>query len=154
MRRFLLLFALAVAPACARHVASPTVSPTVATPSNAVYPGAEWARVTSPESVGWSTAGLDSVRSALAKLSSTGFMAVVGGRVLMDYGDLDTLSYLASVRKSILSMLYGNYVASGRVNLESTLAELGIDDIGGLLPQEKEATVRDLLTARSGVFHE
>jgi CubicO group peptidase (beta-lactamase class C family) len=58
------------------------------------------------------------------------------------------------VRKSILSMLYGNYVASGKVRLDKTLAELGIDDHGGLSATEKEATIRDLITARSGVYHE
>ena len=36
-------------------------------------------------------------------------MAVVGGRVLMEHGDVRAVSYLASVRKSILAMLYGNY---------------------------------------------
>jgi CubicO group peptidase (beta-lactamase class C family) len=41
------------------------------------------------------------------------------------------VSYLASVRKSILAMLYGNYVASGKVRLNQTLAEIGIDDLGG-----------------------
>lgn len=118
-----------------------------------IYPGANWTR-TSPEAAGYSRAGLDSVRALLSQGASTGFMAVAGGRVLMEYGDLDTLSYLASVRKSILAMLYGNYVASGKVNLNKTLAELGIDDIGGLTPSEREATIRDLLTARSGVYHE
>ena len=51
-------------------------------------------------------------------------------------------------------MLYGNYVESGTVKLDKTLAQLRIDDIGGLLPSEKEATIRDLLTACSGVYHE
>jgi CubicO group peptidase (beta-lactamase class C family) len=119
-----------------------------------IYPGADWTRVPSVEEAGYSRAGLDSVRALLASGPSTGFMAVVGGRVLMEYGDLDTLSYLASVRKSILAMLYGNYVASGKVQLDKSLAQLGIDDVGGLLPSEKEATIRDLLTARSGVYHE
>jgi CubicO group peptidase (beta-lactamase class C family) len=119
-----------------------------------IYPRAEWTRVPSPASVGYSQAGLDSVRALLASGASSGFMAVVGGRVLMEYGDLDTLSYLASVRKSILAMLYGNYVASGKVKLDKTLAQLGIDDIGGLTASEKQATIRDLLTARSGVYHE
>ena len=118
-----------------------------------IYPGANWTR-TSAADAGYSQAGLDSVRALLAQGASTGFMAVADGRVLMEYGDLDTLSYLASVRKSILAMLYGNYVASGKVNLDKTLAQLGIDDVGGLLPSEKEATIRDLLTARSGVYHE
>lgn len=119
-----------------------------------IYPRAEWTHVPSAASVGYSQAGLDSVRALLASGASTGFMAVVGGRVLMEYGDLDTLSYLASVRKSILAMLYGNYVASGRIHLDKTLAGLGIDDIGGLTAAEKQATIRDLLTARSGVYHE
>lgn len=118
-----------------------------------VYPGADWERIADPASVGWSREGLEAVRAELAKLPSTGFVAVVGGRVLMEYGDVRTLSYLASVRKSILSMLYGNYVASGKVRLDRTLAELGIDDHGGLTEAEKRATVRNLLTARSGVYH-
>lgn len=137
-----------------RTTASRTAVSNAAPASPAVYPGATWDTVASPEAVGWSRAGLDSVRAALSQLPSTGFVAVVGGKVLMQYGNVDTLSYLASVRKSILSMLYGNYVASGKVNLDLTLAQLGMDDIGGLLPQEREATVRDLISARSGVYHE
>src|SRR5688500_14097859 len=73
-----------------------------------IYPGTEWTRVSSAAAAGYSQAGLDSVRALLASGASTGFMAVADGRVLMEYGDLDTLSYLASVRKSILAMLYGN----------------------------------------------
>jgi CubicO group peptidase (beta-lactamase class C family) len=50
-------------------------------------------------------------------------------------------------------MLYGNYVAGGKIRLDKTLAQLGIDDLGGLSDQEKQATVADLLAARSGVYH-
>ena len=119
-----------------------------------VYPGAEWERIAKPESAGYSPAGLEAVRAKLSTLPSTALMAVVGGRVLFEYGDVRTISYLASVRKSVLAMLYGNYVANGTVRLDKTLADLGIDDVGGLTDAEKEATVRDLLTARSGVYHE
>ena len=124
------------------------------TAAQAVFPTADWERLERPESVGWTAADLDSVRARLSQLSTTGFMAIVGGRVLMEYGDVEVVSYLASVRKSILAMLYGNYVASGKVHLGKTLAEMGIDEIGGLTAEEKEATIRDLLTARSGVYHE
>jgi len=79
---------------------------------------------------------------------------VVGGRVLWDYGDQQFVSYLASVRKSILAMMFGKPVASGAIKLDSTLADLGIDDVGGLLPSEAKATVADLLAARSGVYHD
>jgi CubicO group peptidase (beta-lactamase class C family) len=120
----------------------------------AVYPDTGWARVDRAESMGWSSAGLQRVEEKLAGMSTTALMAVVGGRVLMDYGDVQTVSYLASVRKSVLSMLYGIYVERGVIDLEKTLAELGIDDIGGLTDAEKQARVKHLLAARSGVYHE
>jgi CubicO group peptidase (beta-lactamase class C family) len=44
-------------------------------------------------------------------------------------------------------------VASGKIRLDKTLADLKIDDIGGLSDAEKQATVADLLGARSGVYH-
>jgi CubicO group peptidase (beta-lactamase class C family) len=50
-------------------------------------------------------------------------------------------------------MLYGFWVENGTIDLETTLSELGIDDIGGLLPDEKRATIEHLITARSGVYH-
>ena len=97
--------------------------------------------------------GVDSVRAVLSTKETTGFVAIVGGRKLMTYGNIDTVTYIASARKSILSMLFGKYVRNGTVDLNKSLADLGMDDIGGLTDQEKQATVKDLITARSGVFH-
>ena len=150
LRAILLLVALGTA--CTPRPVQQTV-PGSAVENRAVYPAVEWERLEKPEAAGWTEADLDAVRARLKALPTSGFMAVVGGRVLMDYGDVKVVSYLASVRKSILAMLYGNYVASGKVRLDRTLAEIGIDDIGGLTAEEKQATVRDLLTARSGVYH-
>jgi CubicO group peptidase (beta-lactamase class C family) len=106
-----------------------------------------------PETVGWSSEGLEKVRQKLATTATTGMVAVVGGRVIFEYGDLQRISYLASVRKSVLSMLYGIYQERGKVDLNRTLGDLGIDDIGGLTPEEKKATVKNLITARSGIYH-
>ncbi|CAN5802535.1 hypothetical protein BH23GEM9_BH23GEM9_16740 [soil metagenome] len=64
------------------------------------------------------------------------------------------VSYLASVRKSVLSMLIGIYRERGAIDLNRTLAQIGIDDLGGLTDAEKQATVLDLITARSGIYHE
>lgn len=118
-----------------------------------VYPGAEWVRWASPAEAGYSAAALDSVTAFTSTLNTTAAMAVAGGRVLWSYGPVDTVSYLASVRKSILAMMYGNYVADGTVDLERTLEDLGMDDIQGLLSNERRATVRHLATARSGIYH-
>lgn len=117
------------------------------------YPGVEWERIETPECAGWSSQALERVRHRLSGMATTGFMAVVGGRSLMEYGDVEAVSYLASVRKSILSMLYGIYVERGRIRLDRTLGDLGIDDHEPLTEQEKMATVRHLLMARSGIYH-
>lgn len=61
---------------------------------------------------------------------------------------------LASVRKSLLGALYGIAIAEKRIDPSATLAQLGIDDLQPALTEvEKQATVRDLLRARSGVYH-
>jgi CubicO group peptidase (beta-lactamase class C family) len=148
----LALALVAATSGCAPRVESPARTATVASTS-AVFPIPSWTRIDDPESAGWSKAGLDSVRARLGTLSTTGFMAIAGGRVLLEHGDVRVVSYLASVRKSVLSMLFGIAVANGAVNLDRTLAQIGIDDIGGLTPAEREATTRDLLSARSGVYH-
>jgi CubicO group peptidase (beta-lactamase class C family) len=136
--------------ACARSTPPASHPPRAAV---SVFPAAEWDVIADPASAGWQQADLDAVRARLEQLPTTGFLAIAGGRVLLSYGDVQAVSYLASVRKSILAMLFGNYVASGKVSLDKTLAEIGIDDIGGLTPDEKTATIRNLLTARSGIYH-
>jgi CubicO group peptidase (beta-lactamase class C family) len=118
-----------------------------------VYPGAVWTSHADPRAVGYDPAGLKKVEARLRGMKTTGLMVVVGGQVLFQYGDVEKLSYLASVRKSVLAMLYGKYVAEGSLRLGATLQELGLDELDGLLPVERKATVEHLLTARSGIYH-
>lgn len=118
-----------------------------------VFPGTDWERVEKPESVGFSLARLAALRGWLQSLDTTAMMVVVGGRALFEYGDLTYLSYLASVRKSVLAILYGKYVENGTISLEQTLGAIGLTDVGGLLPVELEATLEHLITARSGIYH-
>ena len=123
---------------------------------SAAYPGEEWEYVRSDalEAYGWSASGLRGASEFIRDSSNTtGLIVVDRGRVVFEFGDVAELSYLASVRKSVLAMLYGKYVENGTIDLEKTLADLGIDDVGGLLDIEKRATIHDLITARSGVYH-
>lgn len=76
----------------------------------------------------------------------------VHGKVIFEYGDLHLVSVVASVRKSILAMLYGKYVFDGTIDLNKTVKELGLDDVRKFLPIEKSATLEQLLTARSGIY--
>ena len=107
-RRLVYAVLLAAAAAACSTASRPVFQPPAALAAARVYPAAEWDSIADPRSVGWRPATLDSVRARLSTMATTGFMAVVGGRVLMSYGDVDTVSYLASVRKSVLSMLMGN----------------------------------------------
>jgi CubicO group peptidase (beta-lactamase class C family) len=119
----------------------------------AVFPGKEWERVEKSESVGYSSARLQALRGWLQSLDTTAMMVSVGGRSLFEYGDLTHQSYLASVRKSVLAILYGKYVEDGKIQLDKTLRELEFTDVGGLSPREQEATIEHLISARSGVYH-
>jgi len=117
-----------------------------------VFPIPAWEKA-KPETAGFDARRLSALTPLLASLDTSAMMVVQGGRVVFEYGDLTEVSYLASCRKSVLAMLYGKYVADGTIRLDATLEELGMDDLGGLLPVEKKATVEHLITARSGVFH-
>lgn len=117
------------------------------------YPGENWETAV-PETMGYSSAKLEELRKYIREnRTTTSMMVIVGGKVIFSMGDLEEPVRIASCRKSLMSMLYGKYVENGTIDLDATLEELGIDDKGGLLPIEKKATVRNLITARSGVYH-
>ena len=124
--------------------------------SESVYPKDEWEFVAKDElqSYGWSADVLEKTAELIRDESNTtGLVVVDRGRVVFRFGDIEELSYVASVRKSILAILYGDWVENGVIDLETTIGELGMDDIGGLLSIEKTATIEHLITARSGVYH-
>ena len=119
-----------------------------------IYPAKEWAILENPDEEGWNIDNLIQLRQYIIDSSAvTGAMFIHKGKVIMDFGDLEETSYIASCRKSVLAMIYGPYVKDGTIDLDKTLAELGMDDVQGLSKQEKQATIRHLIQARSGVFH-
>ncbi len=112
-----------------------------------------WACWESPEQIGWSQATLTGAREFSAGLNTAAVMVVAGGKVVDAWGEVARHYNVHSIRKSFLSALYGIHDAEGRVDLEATLASLGIDDKEGLSEREKLATIHQLLAARSGVYH-
>jgi hypothetical protein len=79
---------------------------------------------------------------------------IADGAVVASWGEVERRFMCHSVRKSFLSALYGIYWDRGEIELNKTLADLGIDDWPGpLLESERQARILDLLKARSGVFH-
>lgn len=117
------------------------------------YPGEMWIQLASPAELGWDIAKLDDAKAFAATLDTEAVMVVQHGVVVSAWGNYDRKYMCHSMRKAMLSALYGPYVESGKIKLTSTLADLGIDDKELLTDAEKQATVADLLSARSGVYH-
>src|SRR5713226_1365630 len=103
------------------------------------FPGAAWDHVP-PAQSGWSEALLADVQDWSKQIHSTAVMVVHRGAVVAEWGDTIKRTELASVRKSLLSALIGIAVAERKISLDSTLAQLGIDDNApSLTDVEKQA---------------
>jgi CubicO group peptidase (beta-lactamase class C family) len=147
MQRFLLLTILIPYFSCSQQTKNNA-------DDNYIYPDSTWQQLNNVSEIGWSNDSLNKLKAFIIdSTNATGMVVIQSGKILFDYGDTKETSYLASCRKSVLSMLYGPFVENRKINLSTTIAQLGIDDVGGLLPIEKTATIKDLLTARSGVYH-
>jgi CubicO group peptidase (beta-lactamase class C family) len=119
-----------------------------------VFPGRAWENV-NPTEIKWSSEKLKVAQDYARKIGSTAVMIVHDSRVIAAWGDVQRKVEIHSVRKSFMSALYGIAVDKRQIDLNKTLAELGIDDKPPrLIAQEKTATIRNLLMARSGVYHE
>lgn len=81
-------------------------------------------------------------------------MLLHDGKVFFEWGDIRKKILVHSIRKALLSSLYGVYVERGAIDLQKTLAQLDIDDApNALTPTERSARLVDLLKSRSGVYH-
>ncbi|WP_375578637.1 serine hydrolase [Marivirga tractuosa] len=80
-------------------------------------------------------------------------IALKNNEIIFENGDTEKLINCHSARKSIMSLLIGIAKEKGLLNLNESLGSLGIDESKTpLTQQEKTATIKDLLMARSGVY--
>src|ERR1044071_4229404 len=119
-----------------------------------VFPGSQWSKATPGQKAGWSRPALKKAREYSDSIHSSSVMVVQNGIVIDEWGDVDKKISSYSVRKSLISALFGMYAQEGVIDPNETLAQLGIDDKPDrLTPSERQARVVDLLRARSGVYH-
>jgi CubicO group peptidase (beta-lactamase class C family) len=116
-------------------------------------PQTTWQQYETPEEAGFSSTKLNEAKKLYDSLDAAAFMVIYDGKVVVSWGDVERRFMCHSVRKSFLSALYGIHVDEGTIHLNKTLGELGIDDKWPLTKEEKQAVVKDLLKARSGVYH-
>jgi CubicO group peptidase (beta-lactamase class C family) len=115
------------------------------------WPGASW-EAADPQALGYSRARLEALRAWLRSQNTIGMHVSVGGRTIFEYGEVGRAVKVASVRKSILALLYGRYVVGGQVDPSRTVRQIGLDDTQPFLPIEEHAQLIHLLTARSGIY--
>lgn len=93
------------------------------------------------------------LKSDMQKNESDALYVIQENKQIAAIGETDTLYNVASIRKSIISALFGIAEKKGLIDLDETLGEIGVDDRKQpLTKQEKSAKVRHLLQARSGIY--
>lgn len=120
--------------------------------AGAAVPGAEWQRLASPGAAGWNVASLETACEVADDIGTEALLVVHRGKVVWQCGDTSQPLRVRSMRKSMINALVGLLVADGKLSLDDTLADLGIDDRTPLTDVERSATVRDLLMSRSGIY--
>jgi len=80
-----------------------------------VFPGSEWARWPTPGAAGWSVAKLKTTRKYTTTTKTAAVLIVQGGKVVDEWGETRRPFKCHSMRKSILSALYGPHVAAGKI---------------------------------------
>ena len=132
---------------------APLLSPEGYTDENGwTWPGTEWKPV-SPESEGFSAERLEALRSFLKTHQTDSMMVISRGHVVFEYGDSKLVSKVASVRKSMLSLLYAVEMQKGlKFNLDQTVEQLGLEDKTPFIESERHATLQQLMMARSGIY--
>jgi len=117
------------------------------------FPGDKWIQVTNVAEYYWSLEKLKSVETFSKNSGSECVMIIENGKLIYSWGENDKRFYVASVRKSFLSLIYGYYVGN-QISLSATLQDYNVGDKNPELNDlEKQATIRTLLTSSSGVYH-
>lgn len=153
MNYFKITFALVILTSCKSEYINSQNYETVSAPTeDIIYPGDNWA-YTSPDNFGFSEEKLTQVKAEFESIGGDAFLVVKNGYVIASWGDIAKPIQNRSIRKSYLNALLGMEYDLGNLDLNATMEELGVDDIEGLTAAEKQATIHNLITSSSGVYH-
>ena len=85
-----------------------------------LYPGKHWSQIARPEDAGWSTQKLARARAFADSIDTAAVIIVDHGQIISQWGSTQSKYNVHSVRKSLLSGLYGIAVSKGAINPNST----------------------------------
>ena len=98
-----------------------------------------------PFAVGWSQEGLEIAFDYAQDLGSSSVIVLHDGAIVAEWGDTDRRISGHSVRKSLLSALFGIAVERGMADTGKTLDSMGVDDNPTLTSEEKSARLGELV---------
>jgi hypothetical protein len=112
-----------------------------------------WERIAAPEDYGYAGVKLNALRTWLKTLQTKGLLvrsavaysSTMATRIML-------VSKIASTRKSVLDMLYGNIVANGKVDPQKTVKDIGLEEVRKFLPVEENPTLEMQLMSRSAIY--
>jgi CubicO group peptidase (beta-lactamase class C family) len=111
-----------------------------------------WLQYSDVRQAGFDEQALRAVCERADSLRSGVVLAVFRGHVVLACGDVERPFEAHSVRKSLVSGLYGVAVARREIDLDVTLAKFAIDELTPLTESERSATIRQVISARSGIY--
>lgn len=110
-------------------------------------------RYSKPETKGYSTSKLDTLKEFLGNSGTSSMLILVDGEMIFEYGNISKKHLIHSIRKCLLNSLFGIAVEQGKIDTSMTLRELGIQDVDTLSDSELDARIADLLKSKSGIYH-
>ncbi len=111
-------------------------------------------QATFPPADGWSEERLEEARRFAESSGVSAVVVLAEGRLVAEWGATDRRIDAHSVRKSLVSALLGGAVDQGLITTNKSLESLDVNDAPTLSGQERQATLADLLTSRSGIYRE
>lgn len=103
---------------------------------------------------GWNAAALKDAKAIFDGQDSAALVVLHKGELVASWGSVTKRYTAQSVRKGLLNSLVGTLWDAGKLDLDATLEELGINDTDPVLTDgERQATLRQLMQSRSGIFH-
>jgi CubicO group peptidase (beta-lactamase class C family) len=110
-------------------------------------------KYSTPESKGYSSSRLDTLRTFLDKSGTSSMIILIDGDVIFEYGNTSKKHLIHSIRKCLLNSLIGIAVEQGKIDTSLTLKELKLQDKPMLSDFELNARIADLLKSKSGIYH-
>jgi len=104
----------------------------------------------------WDERKLDEAFQLACESGTSTLMIITNGKVVKSMGELDEPLRVHSVRKALLSAIVGQHIGKkpGQINLDSTLADLNINDNPNpLTSQQQQVKVLNLIKSISGINH-